>query len=429
LQLKCATQQKLSRQQMPANKKITSLNTTMITGRDFVIINPQSWQTDVSGNSRNIALALAAHNRVLFCNPPIDRSHLIKRKDDRFIQEHLQLTGNRKQIHIKKLGENLWNLFPTAVAESVRWMPHGMFNVFNKINNQRFATDIKAALAELGFSNIIILNDTEMFKGFYLKEMLQPDLYMYYSKDYMLDVPFWMKHGRKLEPALMRKTDLGVANSTYLRDLYKKQNPNAYYIGQGTNLQVFDVYKQREIPADLKNIPHPIVGYVGALTTLRIDPEVLKTIAVEMPDWSLVLVGPWNETFPKEALAQYKNIYFLDRKPLEQLPDYITGFDVCINPQLINPTTIGNYPLKVDEYLAMGKPVVASATEGMKMFEAYSFLAATPQHYPPLIRKAHEENNAGIRERRIEFARSHTWENCALAIYDAIEKTYQLQKR
>jgi hypothetical protein len=60
----------------------------------------------------------------------------------------------------------------------------------------------------------------------------------------------------------------------------------------------------------------------------------------------------------------------------------------------------------------------------MKMFADYCGLAATPEAYPAAVRKIYEEITPDITQARIDFARSHTWENCVRAIYQAIEETY-----
>jgi glycosyltransferase involved in cell wall biosynthesis len=117
------------------------------------------------------------------------------------------------------------------------------------------------------------------------------------------------------------------------------------------------------------------------------------------------------------------NVHFLGRKPLEALPSYIHSFDVCINPQLVNPITIGNYPLKVDEYLAMGKPVVASATKTMELFRNHVYLADSALDYPRLIEQALHENKEEQRDQRIAFAKTHTWENCMKSLYLSACKT------
>jgi glycosyltransferase involved in cell wall biosynthesis len=70
---------------------------------------------------------------------------------------------------------------------------------------------------------------------------------------------------------------------------------------------------------------------------------------------------------------------FLGAQDVNRLPEYIKAFDVCINPQLLNETTKRNYPRKIDEYLAMGKPVVATKTIAMGYFKDWVYLAETKE--------------------------------------------------
>ena len=93
-----------------------------------------------------------------------------------------------------------------------------------------------------------------------------------------------------------------------------------------------------------------------------------------------------------------------------------------MNPQLINNLTIGNYPRKIDEYLAMGKPIIATKTRAMEMFKDCVYLASTKQEYISLIEKALVENSKEPAEKRMNVAKSHTWTNNVDAIYNAIIK-------
>ncbi len=170
----------------------------------------------------------------------------------------------------------------------------------------------------------------------------------------------------------------------------------------------------------MANIPRPIIGYVGALQSIRLDIELLAYIAQQKPEWSIVLVGPEDNEFKASNLHQIKNIHFLGGKAPDTLPAYINAFDVCLNPQLINQVTIGNYPRKIDEYLAMGKPVVATRTEAMSVFEKHTYLGITKEDYVQLIEKALAEDAEEKRQQRISFAATHTWENNVLEIYKAI---------
>ena len=274
----------------------------------------------------------------------------------------------------------------------------------------------------LGFSNIILFNDSDMFRGFYLKELLMPETYIYYTRDNLVAVDYWKKHGVRVEALHMKKADLVVANSTFLAALAQKYNPQSYYVGQGCDVGQFDRNKVTAVPKDVANIPGPIIGYIGALLSLRLDLEVLEYIAENRPEWNLVLVGPEDDAFKASRLHQLSNVHFLGNKTADELPSYLGCFDVAINPQVINPVTIGNYPRKIDEYLVMGKPTVATRTEAMSVFADYTYLAKNMEEFIICIEKALEEDTEERRQQREMFAKQHTWENNVKEIVIAIKK-------
>ena len=129
-----------------------------------------------------------------------------------------------------------------------------------------------------------------------------------------------------------------------------------------------------------------------------------------------------DEDFKKSNLHKLPNVYFLGRKDGSELPNYVKGFDVAMNPQLINNLTIGNYPRKIDEYLAMGKPIIATKTKAMEMFKDCVYLGSTKEEYVSLIEKALAENSKELAEKRMNVAKGHSWTNNVGAIYNAIIK-------
>ena len=391
-----------------------------ITGRDIIVVGQQPWDTEIGSNCKNIALEFSKYNRVLYVNAPLDRITLLKNKHDSKVQKRINVIAG-KQASIELIQSNLWNLYPDKIIESINWIKNKpLFNYFNKINNKRFAGSIKKAADALGFKNYILFNDNDMFRSFYLKELLQPDVSIYYSRDFMLAVDYWKYHGEKLEPMLIAKSDICLANSTYLANYCKQYNTHSYYVGQGCELDIFTNLTDSTTPKDIASIPKPVIGYVGALQSIRLDIELLAYVAGQRPEWSIVLVGPEDEAFKQSALHNIKNIHFLGPKQPNELPNYINAFDVCINPQIVNQVTIGNYPRKIDEYLAMGKPVVATKTEAMSIFADHTYLAVSKEEYPTLIDKALKEDNQTLQQARRAFASSHTWENSVKEIYKAI---------
>jgi len=396
----------------------------MMKGRDIVVIGIQAWDIEIGSNCKNIAAEFAKNNRVLYVNPPLDRASLKRERNTEKIQKRLKVKSGVEN-DLVEVNSKFWNLYPKTMIESINWIPsHAIFKVLNKRNSRNFANDIASAISRLGFKDIILFNDSSMFLGLHLKEFLSPKVYTYYMRDYLIKVPYWQKHGEKIEPKLIAKADTVVNNSTLYAEYGLQFNSNSYMVGQGCDVSLFnDEDNTIPIPAEFENIPKPIIGYVGYLTSMRLDIDLLNYMAKENKDWSIVLVGPEDEDFKNSKLHNQDNVFFLGSKDGSELPAYVKGFDIAMNPQVVNDWTIGNYPRKIDEYLAMGKPTLATKTKAMEMFNEHVYLGDTKEDYVLLAKKALSENSSELERKRIEFAKSHTWTNNVLAIYEAIEKS------
>ncbi|MES2457708.1 MAG: glycosyltransferase [Bacteroidota bacterium] len=389
-------------------------------GRDIVIVGLQPWDTAIGSNCKNIALEFSKNNRVLYVNSPLDRITKLRRSSEPAIQKRLDIL-NGKLENLELVAPNLWVYYPDVVIESINWLRlEFLFDFLNKANNKMIAGSISKALVKLNFVEIILFNDNDIFRSFYLKDYLKPAVTVYYSRDYLLGVNYWRRHGVRLEPQLMAKSDICVANSSYLTDLCRVHNQKSFYVGQGCEVELFLNAYQEPIPSDMVDIKGPIIGYIGVLETLRLDIEIIDFVAQQKPEWNIVLVGPEGLEFRNSKLHQLNNVFFLGAKDPLDLPAYVNGFSVCINPQIVNDVTIGNYPRKIDEYLAAGKPVVATSTKAMDVFEDYCFLANNKEEYVEFIQQALAENRAELSLVRKEFASTHTWENSVNEIYKSI---------
>jgi len=390
--------------------------------RDIIVVGLQPYDSAIGSNCINIADEFALNNRVLYINYAFDRASIRREKDLPNVIKRIEMRQNKKD-NLHQINPNLWVFYPDTLLESINWIPITIFfRIFNFINNIKFAKEIKKAIKRLEFKDFILFNDSDMFRSFYLNELLKPSCSVYYSRDNMMSVPYWRKHGLTLEAELMAKSNLVCANSTYLSGIASKENKNSFYVGQGCDVTAFDLNAVNTTPKDIADIPRPIIGYIGALYTLRLDIQIISLIANSHPQWSIVLNGPEDNDFIKSDLHQLPNVYFLGLKDGIDLPNYLAEFDVAINPQILNEVTIGNYPRKIDEYLAMGKPTVATETKAMSIFKNHTYLAKNKEEYPVLIELAIKENGEKKIQERINFAQSHTWKNSVEAIYDAIKK-------
>jgi glycosyltransferase involved in cell wall biosynthesis len=399
------------------------METTIIKGRDFIIFGLQPWDITIGSNCKNIAAEIAKHNRVLYVNRPLDRLSKYKNRHNQQIKNRLESIKHGINS-LAKISGNLWVLNPRLVLESINFLPPGrIYRFLNKRNNKKLAHEILGACRELNFKEPILLIDDDFFNGLYLKDFIKPSMFIYYIRDFLLSQKYFKRHGFTAEPLIIKKADAVAANSKYLADYAAQYNAHSADIGQGCEVDEF-VAVPAAMPSDISNISYPVIGYCGSLTSTRLDIDLIHFIAAEQPGWNVVLVGPEDDAFKNSSLHELKNVYFLGAKQPTELPWYVHAFDVCFNPQLLNQMTIGNYPRKVDEYLAAGKPVVATKTTAMEMFGQLVYLCNNKEEYIEKIQLA--LNEAKIKEKmedRILLAQSHTWEASVKELYKLIIKT------
>ena len=390
-----------------------------MSGKDIIMFGLQPWDIEIGSNFKNIASVMSRQNRVLYVNRPLDRITSLRGKKDIKTKNRLNSIKNPGN-HLERIANNLWVLNPPVILESINFLPPGIvYQYLNKKNGKRIALSIEAALNQLNFKKDVLIVDNDFFNGLYLKEILQPGFFLYYIRDYLRSQSYFKKHGALSEPEMMRKADAIASNSLYLKSYAQEINPKSFYVGQGCEVEAF-LSTKNEKPSDLKAISAPVIGYCGMLTSERLDVDLLCHIAGSLPEFNMVLIGPQDEQFQQSQLHSFSNVYFLGVREPNELPDYVHGFDVCINPQLVNQMTIGNYPRKIDEYLAAGKPVVATKTDTMLAFEDVVYLSGSPDDFVNKIRLAYKENDGARAKERVALAKRHTWEASVDHIYRII---------
>lgn len=371
---------------------------------NFIFTGLQSWDIAIGSNAKNIAAQLSHNHRVLYVNPPESVTSLLR-------------SGNRIKSGIRKVADNLFVADLPIMLLSIGGVKvDKLFDSLNRINNRKYAAAIRRAASEISMENFVHIIDNDIFRSQYLKEYLNPDIQIYYRRDLLLTVEYWRRHAPRLEPVIAAKADYVMTNSPYLANGIEQYNPRTYYVGQGVDLTAYD--PQSVIPRKVDSVMST-VGYVGAITALRLDAELICDIASARPNYLFVMIGSEDEHFRNHRIHTLANVRFLGFVLPAELPAYISGFDVCINPQIVNPITVGNYPRKIDEYLALGKPVVATDTPTMRIFEAHVALCTGVQEYVEAIDRAF---GVPYDVARVEFARSHSWENSVNEMLRIIER-------
>lgn len=212
------------------------------------------------------------------------------------------------------------------------------------------------------------------------------------------------------EQQLFATADLVFVTSEKLRARASQHSRSVHLFPSGVNIEAFSKPAPAETPEGIRDLPKPIAGYVGGLHQW-VDQDLLEAAAASSPNTSFVLIGP--EQVDVSKLRRHTNIHLLGQRPHSALSGYIQSFDVALVPYRIAEYTENVYPAKMNEYLAMGKPVIATDLAEVRRFnhehgdvvriarDAEALASAITELAPPAA--------PDTIERRKAVARSNSW--------------------
>jgi glycosyltransferase involved in cell wall biosynthesis len=160
----------------------------------------------------------------------------------------------------------------------------------------------------------------------------------------------------------------------------------------------------------------------------RLDRELITVVARAHPEWSIVLVGPILRDLDVGPLAALPNVHFLGPASLDRLPEFLKPMDVCTVPFHVNEHTRTMNPLKVLEYLAAGKPVVATPLPALRAYGPHVALPSGPREFAAAVEQALADDCEARRRTRAEFAGRHSWESRLEEIWGLVEMTAALKR-
>lgn len=207
------------------------------------------------------------------------------------------------------------------------------------------------------------------------------------------------------ELSLFKESESVVTSSQWLRDLAAAHNPNVVLIRNAAEANFF-----AETPATVFADPEGrrVIGYYGAIAEWM-DLDLLEKLAKRFADCLLLLVGA-DECGARQRLGVLPNVHFTGEVNYDELPYYLHGMDVCLLPFRVTPLTLATNPVKLYEYLAGGKPVVAIDLPEMAQFDGYVATAATHDHFLAEVEaKLAEPGDAATVAARCAFAARNNW--------------------
>jgi glycosyltransferase involved in cell wall biosynthesis len=251
---------------------------------------------------------------------------------------------------------------------------------------------LRRAMAEVfawaGIRQFILWYYTPMARSF--TQHLQPTLMVYDCMDELSlfrgASPVLKQH----EAELLSVADVVFTGGVSLYEAKKDQHHNIHPMPSSIDVEHFARARAAPCePEDQASIPHPRLGFAGVVDE-RLDLNLLNTLAHSRPEWNFVIIGPTAKIDPG-SLPRYANIHYLGLKPYEELPLYLSGWDVGLMPFALNDSTRYISPTKTPEYLAAGRQVVS--TPVADVVRPYGdlglvYIASTPDEYAVAIESA-----------------------------------------
>jgi len=324
----------------------------MFTGQNIICISSIDWDFVWQGHQEIMSAFAEAGNRVLYIENTGVRTPTLKdipRLRKRLINWRKGVSGIRRER------ENLFVYSPLV-------LPFPYSRIIKPLNRMLFVYNVKKWMSMADFANPIIWTFLPTNLTIDLIDNIDnKKLIVYYCIAEFAQLVKSSKKIERIEKELLKRCDIIFAQGKKIKEQCLKYNKNVHIFPFGVNDEVFlkSATKNMDV-ADTSDILERGIklGYIGGIHK-HVDVDLLKDIASRRPDWSIELIGPMQ--IQKDTFKDYKNIYPRGKKNHNELPLYISKFDVCLIPYILNEYTMTVYPTKLNEYLIMGKPVVSTA--------------------------------------------------------------------
>lgn len=275
-----------------------------------------------------------------------------------------------------------------------------LFELIMKINAWIMGFTIRRIRKTVEDEKAVLINAFNPVFGHFTKKSWKGIPSIYYCYDEISGTIWSGKWSKIYEQKFAGTTDQIITSSETLASKFEGKHHRIHAVKNGVNLEIFAGMKQEKTKTNK-------LGYIGAIDG-RIDFELLMEVAEAMPDYTLEMVGPVKVDLPEPYPS---NILFIGSKNQRDLPSYLGTWDLCMIPFRKTALTRAIYPLKINEYLMSGKPVVTTSFTDLAEFVGLVSEANSGAEFVERIKRDVKANNRLKIQKRMNFAKNNSWEN------------------
>lgn len=390
----------------------------MLKNENIICISTMNWDFLWTRKQRFMDMLAKEGNRILYIEPPF----YTKRKP--LVLKLIELAKgliNGPFSRLTKVNDNLYVLYPSIL------IPFGKHRLILDLNHLILRQKIKMAQCKLNMKNPILWIYDPFVYG--LAKALSEKITIYDCVDEHSAYPGANKsRTMELEKKLILKSGLVIVTAKGLYEGKKSFNKNMHIIPNGVDFSHFSKAQNENlnVPGDIAELKKPLLGFIGGISDWT-DLDLIHYVAKENPDWSIAMIGPVDLRAEKkvEEFKDVRNVFFLGRRGLDVLPNYLKGFDVCLNPFRKNELTANVSPLKIFEYLASGKPIVSTDMPEVRPFAEIVNIARNKEEFLACIKKVLNGEPEDAKKKRLEIAKEYSWGKLLDKFVGYIEETLE----
>jgi teichuronic acid biosynthesis glycosyltransferase TuaH len=401
---------------------------------DIVMLALPRWDGAYSSTAYSLAKELSRYTRVFYIDNPFTYKDYWAGKNGPQIQRR-----KNALLHGKDIFTSPDKTFPNLIAVTpkltlpINWLPKGVvYNLLSRWNDAIMMRAIDETLKSFSVKKFVFINSFNPLFGKYFPARFNPFLNIYHCVDDISKSAYVSKHGTHLENEAVSTANLTLVTSSELKRLKSKHSPHVYDLPNAADVALFQkaVNDHLAKPKELEGITKKIICYTGNICH-RLDYDLLVKIAKTHHDKILLMIGPFaNDNYKKAGLDKIENVIFAGRKSIEELPAYLKYSDCCIIPFLCIPLTRSIYPLKINEYLSAGKPVVTTNfSEDIANFGKVAFVSDNHQEFLDNISVGINTDSQQKVADRVTYSSGNSWSSRAKQFFDIVDKHVSDGKR
>lgn len=398
----------------------------MLQNENIICVSYSTWEGPYTKSVVQLMSLLALKNRVLYAEYPFTVKDLIYSlfgKQDAPVRRMIGLRSRAAIIRTKEGAEVIsWVLPPLIPVNAIR--NDALYKLILKIDTGIYRRSLARAARKFSLGNPVVINAYNPIFGEQLNGKLGEKAHIYYCYDgYATDrrgIRAWQADRR-----FAGQAGAVIVTSEFLRSEKLPLSKNVAIVKNGVD---FDLFSPAAKTAPRAAGGKRKVGYIGSIDQ-RFDLDTVEYAVKNLPAYDFEFTGDVRNAAVKVILEKYSNVTFLPPVSPAEVPERLSRCDAGIIPYRCTEINRNVYPLKINEYLAVGVPVVLTRFADLPEFENHAYFASSKEEFTRMIASAVETDNPGKIAARIGLARANSWQARAESFAAVIETLLNQNKQ